>query len=151
MVDGAALPALLNRYPDQSALLFGLLGSNDSAEHPLFTPDSMVEIPADVFASDPHSHRFTIELMELLQMVIDDLTDGRVIRLWLMVAGSQKVFNLTKEPGTPLSASSNHDRIGSGLLQYITRFSRAVDVTIGDHRNGDCRFNHGDGLIFRLA
>ena len=64
---------------------------------------------------------------------------------------TQVVIDFPKNPGAPLGGPTDHDGVSAGLVEYLLRLVRTVDITIGKYRDG-YRIHHGGyGVVFRLA
>ena len=108
-------------------------------------------VPADVLARNLESGVFAIKSVEIIQVLTQDAVNFSHLRRWQRGARIQKVFDLAKQPGTSLRGTPDHDAIGAGREQHLLGFLWRGDVAIGNHRNADLRFDHGDGLVFGVA
>jgi hypothetical protein len=48
---------------------------------------------------------------------------------------SEEVLDLAEDPRAPLGGTTDHDRVGSRVLEHVLRLFRRVDIAVGDHRN----------------
>ena len=68
-----------------------------------------------------------------------------------MLAGTQKMIDLAKNPRTTLCCTTDHDRIGTGFFQDEGGFFGRVDIAIRNDGNTYCRLDCGDGVVLSLA
>ena len=84
-------------------------------------------------------------------MLQQDLSDPKGRWWWKHFAGAQEMVDLIEDPGSALGRSTYHDAIGTGEIQNLPRILRALDIPVGDHRNGDRLLDAAYGLVFRLT
>ena len=59
--------------------------------------------------------------------------------------------HFAEDPGASLCGAANHDGVGPGGGQHVTRLFGGGDVAIGHHRHTHSGLDGGDGVVFGLA
>src|SRR5476649_2323500 len=61
------------------------------------------------------------------------------------------MLDFPEDPGSPLSSTSNHQSISSGVVEYCPGFMRVSYVAIRDDRDGNALLNCPNTVVFRLS
>src|SRR5690606_34749834 len=102
------------------------------------------EVPAEMFACDPHPGVLSVECVEGFEMRENDSTHfgarEHAFRLLCGHSGFQKRIDSAKNPRRAVRRAAEHYSVRSSEIKYVARLLRRVDISVGEHWNFDQRF-----------
>ena len=101
-----------------------------------------------MLARHAYAMNFTIKGMQPLQVVTHDAMDLGRPRRRQYFPGIQEIAEFPEYPGVTLCATTDHQAIGPGVVEYFPRPRRRGDITIGKNRYGYVFTDAADGFIF---
>ena len=107
-----------------------------------------------MFAANANPCELSVEGVQTVEVGKNDITDGRegnvrsrVIRRLIAEMG----INFRKYPGPTSSTATNHESIGSCVLEYRLCLLRRIDVAVGDNGNIYSLLDEPDCFELRIA
>src|SRR5215813_4368221 len=104
-----------------------------------------------MFARYPDTALLTVERVEGVEMVKDDITQLGALKCGHLNSVVQMGVDTAEDPWRPMARAADHYSVGAGEIKYLARFLRRIDVAIGEHRDANPRFDVAYGVVLRRA
>src|SRR5690242_6684789 len=108
-------------------------------------------VPGNVLACDLDSPLLAVERIKLVQMRDQYGVNFRNQWRRKFFAGGQIMSNLAEDPGPPLSGATDHDPVGTRVLQHVLRFLGSGDVAVCNHGQARRFLELADRVVLGLA
>src|SRR5690606_11744724 len=111
----------------------------------------LFEIPAEMFASDPHPGVLAVEGVEGFEMREDDTTHFSAGERCARLLYGQPGIDIAKNPWRTARCAAEHYSVSTSEIKYVARLLRRVDITVCKNGNLHHGLDRADRLVLGRA